>query len=284
MGRSQPSFWHLSLSSVTGLLYPTGNNGGGRAGGAFSFSFFLSFFLSLSLTGAVFGGRGDALDELPALPDLTTLRGPLRGGMVDLLTLRRQEACKGQGRNTLRFMFHPRSADPFRRIQMGYIRISISSCLHFDSSLHRTSSISYTEQQHGEDVEEESDRHWCWSRRDSDGREVGLCRVRSRRLRKGVSVASFVEHEERLITCGKNEFSGGRCSLIHHDGYRFDQVRFHFSCPKHILTPFTGPISSPPPAHLPCALRRSWYHARRAHRLDQMRPKLPRAFPRRRNR
>ena len=22
----------------------------------------------------------------------------------------------------------------------------------------------------------------------------------------------------------KNEFSGGRCSLIHHDGYRFDQV------------------------------------------------------------
>lgn len=22
----------------------------------------------------------------------------------------------------------------------------------------------------------------------------------------------------------KNDFSGGRCSLIHHDGYRFDQV------------------------------------------------------------
>jgi phytoene dehydrogenase-like protein len=22
----------------------------------------------------------------------------------------------------------------------------------------------------------------------------------------------------------KNEFSGGRCSLIHHEGYRFDQV------------------------------------------------------------
>jgi phytoene dehydrogenase-like protein len=22
----------------------------------------------------------------------------------------------------------------------------------------------------------------------------------------------------------KNEFSGGRCSLIHHNGYRFDQV------------------------------------------------------------
>jgi phytoene desaturase (3,4-didehydrolycopene-forming) len=25
----------------------------------------------------------------------------------------------------------------------------------------------------------------------------------------------------------KNEFSGGRCSLIHHDGYRFDQVSQH---------------------------------------------------------
>jgi len=26
----------------------------------------------------------------------------------------------------------------------------------------------------------------------------------------------------------KNEFSGGRCSLIHHDGYRFDQVSPYF--------------------------------------------------------
>jgi phytoene dehydrogenase-like protein len=29
----------------------------------------------------------------------------------------------------------------------------------------------------------------------------------------------------------KNEFSGGRCSLIHHDGYRFDQVGPSLPCP-----------------------------------------------------
>ena len=72
-GRSHPSFWHRSLRSVTGLLYPTGNNGGGRTTGALG---------SVSLVDVIFAGRGDDFDELPALPDLTTLRGPLRGGMV----------------------------------------------------------------------------------------------------------------------------------------------------------------------------------------------------------
>jgi phytoene desaturase (3,4-didehydrolycopene-forming) len=34
----------------------------------------------------------------------------------------------------------------------------------------------------------------------------------------------------------KNEFSGGRCSLIHHDGYRFDQVGSRL--PSSLLYPF----------------------------------------------
>jgi phytoene desaturase (3,4-didehydrolycopene-forming) len=29
----------------------------------------------------------------------------------------------------------------------------------------------------------------------------------------------------------KNDFSGGRCSLIHHDGYRFDQVSTPINLP-----------------------------------------------------
>lgn len=89
MGRSQPSFWHFSFSSVTGDLYPTGNSGGGLAGFSSTlgsslplslpplpFPAFASFGSSFALSGFV------ALLELPALPERTTFAGLRRGAIV----------------------------------------------------------------------------------------------------------------------------------------------------------------------------------------------------------
>lgn len=42
----------------------------------------------------------------------------------------------------------------------------------------------------------------------------------------GTSTAARLAHAGLDVEVyEKNEYSGGRCSLIHHDGYRFDQVR-----------------------------------------------------------
>ena len=42
----------------------------------------------------------------------------------------------------------------------------------------------------------------------------------------GVSTAARLAHAGLDVEVyEKNAFSGGRCSVIHHDGYRFDQVR-----------------------------------------------------------
>jgi len=42
----------------------------------------------------------------------------------------------------------------------------------------------------------------------------------------GTAVAARLAKEGHTVTVyEKNSFHGGRCSLIHHEGHRFDQVR-----------------------------------------------------------
>lgn len=46
----------------------------------------------------------------------------------------------------------------------------------------------------------------------------------------GTAVAARLAHAGLDVEVyEKNDFSGGRCSLIHHDGYRFDQVSQQYS-------------------------------------------------------
>lgn len=78
----------------------------------------------------------------------------------------------------------------------------------------------------------------------------------------GTSTAARLAHAGLDVEVyEKNEYSGGRCSLIHHDGYRFDQVSLripsdrrqtvffrccHFSPSQSLLSLISLPFSPPP--------------------------------------
>ena len=83
------------------------------------------------------------------------------------------------------------------------------------------------------------------------GAGVGGCATAARLAHAGFDVEIYE----------KNDFSGGRCSLIHHDGYRFDQVSPGVGYattddPLHAVvytarpTDGAGPITFAPPTHL----------------------------------
>jgi monoamine oxidase len=46
------------------------------------------------------------------------------------------------------------------------------------------------------------------------------------------SAARLAKAGFKVTVVEKNDFTGGRCSLIHHDGYRFDQGETTSSCDK----------------------------------------------------
>jgi hypothetical protein len=101
----------------------------------------------------------------------------------------------------------------------------------------------------------------------------------------------------------KNEFSGGRCSLIHHDGYRFDQVSpasFTLSSYSHLLLMLRclraldlhyisrthrawywlpGPIAIPAPTVIPSTLHRSRNDTSWTYRSTSMSSELRDSLP-----
>ena len=69
-GRSQPAFWHFSLRTDTGVLYPAGKSGGGRGGPSVG-----------AAAAAAAASAGFGFDEFPAFPDRTTFCGRLFGAI-----------------------------------------------------------------------------------------------------------------------------------------------------------------------------------------------------------
>jgi monoamine oxidase len=51
------------------------------------------------------------------------------------------------------------------------------------------------------------------------------------------SAARLAKAGFKVTVLEKNDFTGGRCSLIHHDGYRFDQGETPNCCKREKVNP-----------------------------------------------